>query len=178
MRNKSFAGQCAALLVCSCFGVFVLYAEGCRPAKSSADTSSFGVVVEDSLLVSLKRGACFGACPQFECAVYKTGLAVYEGERNVKKQGVWKARLSSAQLDNFRALIRTWNMEEKDTVYINKYLADYPAFFLAVSDKKPVKRIYVNHDQPPVELTSFVTELEKALELLDWKNLEGVKKDE
>ena len=133
---------------------------------------------EDTLLVALQRGACFGACPQFVCTVYKTGLAVYEGERNVKKTGTWKARISPSELEALRGLIRTYHMEQKDTVYINKYPADYPAYFITVSDFLPAKRIYVNHDQPPVEITGFVTELEKRLDALDWKSTVGQKSDE
>ncbi len=165
---------------CLCFLFAGLFLTACKSSKSTGTLADATQVseVKDTVLVALKRGACFGACPQFECTIYKTGLAVYEGERNVKKPGIWKARLSAETLNEFRTLIRTYRMEEKDTAYINKYLADYPAFFLTIADLKPVKRIYVNHDQPPVEITSFVTELERMMDALEWKNLQGLKSDE
>ncbi len=164
---------------CLCLLVPGSLLTACKSSKSTGSSEVAQVSeVQDTLLVALKRGACFGACPQFECTIYKTGLAVYDGERNVKKSGIWKARLSAETLNEFRTLVRTYRIEEKDTVYINKYLADYPSYFITVSDYKPSKRIYVNHDQPPVEITSFVTQLERMMESIEWKNLQGLKSDE
>ncbi|MFN8154454.1 MAG: DUF6438 domain-containing protein [Bacteroidia bacterium] len=158
--------------------VLVFIFSACKTRTSETVTSPASAVPGDSLLVSLQRGACFGACPQFTCTIYKTGLAVYDGERNVKKTGIWKAQVSTETLSALVGLIRNYKVEEKDTVYINKYLADYPAFFITVSDQKPARRIYVNHDQPPVEITEFVSELEKTMDALEWKNLQGLKVDE
>lgn len=135
-------------------------------------------VVEDSLLVALQRGACFGTCPQFVFTVYKSGRAVYEGERHTRRLGLWTAQVSASRLTEIRALIAAHKMEQRDTAYINRYLADYPAFFITVCDRYPRKRIYVNHDQPPAEITEFVTRLEQWMEALDWQSRGGLKSDE
>lgn len=173
MNIGIFRFRWIVLLICSVLSMFACKTHKADPVANEVVENS-----SDTLLVSLKRGACFGACPQFDCVIYKSGYAVYDGERNVSKTGRWHALLSREQVTALRSLIGTCRMEEMDTVYINKYLADYPAFFVAVSDKKPTKRIYVNHDQPPVEITSFVTNLERMLESLEWKKEQGGKMNE
>ncbi|MBL0095433.1 MAG: hypothetical protein IPP46_02270 [Bacteroidetes bacterium] len=134
------------LRIFSALLIVATIATSCKTKKSGASTTdnasasnSVSSTVEDSLLVAISRGACFGACPQFKATVYKSGFAVYEGEKNVKKTGTWTARLSTQQLDDLIKMIRNYKMEEKDSAYVNKYLADYPAYFLWISDKKPRK---------------------------------------
>lgn len=149
-----------------------------RDNKNDVTTSPAPDVSADSLLVELQRGACFGACPQFIFTVYKSGLAVYQGERHTRRIGDWTARANPEQLAQIRSLMGQARMEQRDTAYINKYLADYPAYFITVCDRFPRKRIYINHDQPPAEITVFVTDLEKIMEALDWKSKTAVKSDE
>jgi len=149
-----------------------------RDNKNDVATSPAPDVSADSLLVELQRGACFGACPQFIFSVYKSGFAVYQGERHTRRMGDWTARVNAEQLAQIRSLMAEARMEQRDTAYINKYLADYPAYFITVCDRFPRKRIYINHDQPPAEITVFVTELEKIMEAPDWKSKTAVKSDE
>jgi hypothetical protein len=147
----------------------------CKTKKSGSSSTNNSTVnsgssyVEDSLLVAISRGACFGACPQFKATVYKSGFAVYEGEKNVKKTGTWTARLSNQQLDDLIKVIRNYKMEEKDSAYVNKYLADYPAYFLWISDKKPRKEILINHEAPPVDIVEFTQIYERLLDSLQWR---------
>lgn len=145
--------------------------------KKEKSYSSAGLT-SDSLLVELQRGACFGACPQFVFSVYKSGFAVYQGERHTRRIGEWNAEVNKTQLEEIHSAMAVAKMEQRDTAYINKYLADYPAFFITVCDKLPRKRIYINHDQPPAEITTFVSELERIMESLVWKSKSGVKTDE
>ncbi|MBK7887304.1 MAG: hypothetical protein IPJ86_08370 [Bacteroidetes bacterium] len=147
----------------------------CKTKKSGSSSTNNSTVnsgssnVEDSLLVAISRGACFGACPQFKATVYKSGFAVYEGEKNVKKTGTWTARLSTQQLEDLIKVIRNYKMEEKDSAYVNKYLADYPAYFLWISDKKPRKEILINHEAPPVDIVEFTQIYERLLDNLQWR---------
>ncbi len=127
----------------------------------------------DSLLAGISRGACFGACPQYKATVYKSGFALYEGERNVKKTGTWSATLSKEQLNELLGFLRVYKMEEKDSAYINKYLADYPAYYLWICDRKPRREILINHEAPPVEIIEYTKLFEKLLDQLQWKPLPG-----
>lgn len=160
------------------FGIlFLILIASCassKKKKESAVTSTYEEpAVEDSLLVSLKRGACFGACPQFTYTVYKSGFAEYNGERNVKKTGKWVARLSKEEIVEIVGWIRQYRMEEKNNTYINEYLADFPGVWVTVSDKNPRLEIFVNHDQPPVEITGFISLVEGTISKQKWVSAYG-----
>ncbi len=159
-------------------GVFlIVHTFSCASSKKKGATSTSSVVVEsaveDSLLVSLRRGACFGACPQFTYTVYKSGYAEYNGERNVKKTGKWVARLSKEEIVEIVGWIRQYKMEEKNKSYINEYLADFPGVWVTVSDKNPRLEIFVNHDQPPVEITGFISLVEGTISKQKWASQYG-----
>lgn len=144
----------------------------CKQRQSTASSSSNGtseLQLQDSLLVSIRRGACFGRCPEYEASIYKSGFAEYKGVANVKKLGTWTTRLSPEQLKEMVALIRESKMEEKDSAYVNKYLADFPAYYLWIADLKPRRQILVNHEAPPEQISEFTSLLDKLLESLQWR---------
>lgn len=156
------------------FLILIVSCASSKKKKESAVTSTYEEpAVEDSLLVSLKRGACFGACPQFTYTVYKSGFAEYNGERNVKKTGKWVARLSKEEIVEIVGWIRQYRMEEKNNTYINEYLADFPGVWVTVSDKNPRLEIFVNHDQPPVEITGFISLVEGTISKQKWVSAYG-----
>jgi hypothetical protein len=160
------------------FGIlFLILIASCASSKKKKETAVTSTyeepAVEDSLLVSLKRGACFGACPQFTYTVYKSGFAEYNGERNVKKTGKWVARLSKEEIVEIVGWIRQYRMEEKNNTYINEYLADFPGVWVTVSDKNPRLEIFVNHDQPPVEITGFISLVEGTISKQKWVSAYG-----
>lgn len=141
----------------------------CGTAKKSVQSSDEQGA--DSVLVAIDRGACFGRCPEYYACVSKSRIAWYKGRRNVKKTGVWKAQLSEEQYKEVLAFVRSYKVEQMDTVYINKYLADFPAYELWVSDHKPLKHILVNHEAPPEEITGFTKRFEEFLERTRWEQV-------
>jgi hypothetical protein len=161
--------------------VFVLAIGGCKsrqPAAEKAAVVSETVSKTDTLLVKIKREACFGRCPQYYATIYKTGWAEYYGERNVKKIGPWYARLTYEQLDYLYEAIRGNKMESMDTAYSNPYLADFPVYYLWVADKKPRKQIMLNHESLPTEIDEFTKILEGLLDQLRWEQHPKARKDE
>lgn len=153
--------------------VIVSCASSKKKVETKESSAEVETAVEDSLLVSLRRGACFGACPQFTYTVYKSGYAEYNGERNVKKTGKWVARLSKEEIVEIVGWIRQYKMEEKNKSYINEYLADFPGVWVTVSDKNPRFEIFVNHDQPPVEITGFISLVEGTISKQKWVSAYG-----
>lgn len=166
-------------LIPICF-IAALAVMGCKSRKSEKASAvevqterTREVAAQDSLLIAIKRNACFGACPQYTATVFKNGYTLYEGERNVKKIGKWKSQLTRQQIDELTLALRENKMEEKDSAYINKYLADYPVYFLWVSDKKSRRQIEINHEAPPVEIVEFTKIFERMLDQLHWSQVSG-----
>lgn len=141
----------------------------CGTAKKSAQSNDEQGA--DSVLAAIDRGACFGRCPEFYACVSKSRTAWYKGRRNVKKTGVWKAQLSEEQYSEVLNLVRSYKVEQMDTAYINKYLADFPAYELWVSDHKPLKHILINHEAPPEEITGFTKRFEEFLDRTRWEQV-------
>lgn len=160
---------------------FFLALVGCKSHQSAAEKEakvSKTIAISDSLLVKIKREACFGRCPQYYATIYKTGWAEYYGEMNVRKVGQWYARLTNEQLIYLNEAIRKYRIEELDSAYSNPYLADFPVYYLWVSDKKPRKEIMLNHESLPAEISEFTQILEGLLDELDWVQRPKARKDE
>jgi hypothetical protein len=153
------------LTVVSC--LFLLASASCSSTKST----SVKQYQQDSLLVAIERGACFGACPEFKATVYKSGLAIYNGRRHVNLVGTYETHLSISEMDSLLAYIRTERVEDFDTAYVNPRLADFPAYFLWLSDIKPTKQILVSHEAPPVKVVGFTKRVEDLVNGLDWKKI-------
>lgn len=149
-----------------------------KNASTSERVSTVEAATVDSLLVMIKREACFGRCPQYYATVYKSGFAEYYGEMNVKKVGQWYARLSSEQLAYLVGAIRDNKIEAMDTLYSNPYLADFPVYSLWIADKKPRKKILLNHESPPVSIVEFTQVFEELLDQLRWDHHPKARKDE
>lgn len=161
--------------------VFLLAVGGCKFQKPSAEkveVLSETVSTTDTLLVKIKREACFGRCPQYYATIYKTGWAEYYGEMNVKKVGQWYARLTYEQLNYLYEAIRIYKIESMDTAYSNPYLADFPVYYLWVADKKPRKQIMLNHETLPTEIKEFTEVLEGLMDQLRWVQHPKARKDE
>ncbi len=126
------------------------------------------VSAKDSLLAAIERSACFGKCPQYKTIIYKSGFAEYYGKKNIDKIGYYTGQLQADDLNKLYSLIRTYKMEEKDTSYINKYLADYPAWELWISDLNPTKHIQISHEAPPSEITEFGKAMDQFLTSVKW----------
>ncbi|MBK9638960.1 MAG: hypothetical protein IPO63_14585 [Bacteroidetes bacterium] len=149
-----------------------------KNASSNENASAVNTTSIDTLLVKIKREACFGRCPQYYATIYKTGFAEYYGEMNVKKVGQWYARLSPEQLASLFDAIRENKMEAMDTSYSNPFLADFPTYSLWIADKNPRKKILLNHESPPVQIIEFTQVLEGLLDQLRWEHHPKARKDE
>ncbi len=73
------------------------------PKKTQADAAS---PPPDDFYVQLKRGACFGRCPQYAVRIDGDGQVTFNGERFVAALGEQKSQTDSAALGALRALLR------------------------------------------------------------------------
>jgi hypothetical protein len=101
--------------------------------------------------------------------VYKSGYATYDGKMNVPMIGHYEATCTKDQLKSLITLIREKKVEQLDTLYTNKYLADYPTWNVWVGDKLPSKKIFVNDTKVPTNLTEYSVSLEQFIKTLNWK---------
>lgn len=127
----------------------------------------------DTLLAGIKRGPCFGKCPQYVAMIYQSGYATYDGERNVSRIGKWESRLDDGPLSLLKSMLKDSGADRWDSAYVNKYLADFPVLFLWISHEGASRRIMINHEAPPEKITGFARELDRLLSGLTWKKVDG-----
>jgi hypothetical protein len=139
----------------------------CNSSRESASTA----LRADSVLTGIERGPCFGKCPEYKAVIYTSGFAEYFGGRNNPLQGNYQCRLKPEELSTVKALMNQYSIAEADSEYVNKYLADFPAYWLMVSDKKGSRRILVNHQEPPANIRDYTYEIDKFVGNLLWKEM-------
>ena len=159
---------CPSLLVLL---AMVMAFMACQSSRKSM-APVFSGQASDTVLVAISRGPCFGKCPEYKAVVTKKGKVYYTGKRNVAKPGLWFSNLASDQLSALVTEVRRSDLESRDTVYINRYLADFPDCDIWVSDKLPLKHIHINHEAPPEELTAFAKYLDALLSRLAWEPID------
>jgi hypothetical protein len=125
----------------------------------------------DSVLTGIERGPCFGKCPEYKAVIYTTGFAEYYGRRNNPRQGYFQCRLSPEKLSEVKSLMKQYHMAEADSEYVNKFLADFPAYWLMVRDAKGSRKVLVNHQEPPYDILDYTVEIDKLVEGLPWKEI-------
>jgi len=145
---------------------------GCSSGQSATgqevDLKSRIVDSEDTLLAGIIRGPCFGKCPQYEAMIYRSGYATFNGERNVSRLGKWESRLDDGQISLLKSMLKDYGADRWDSAYVNKYLADFPVLFLWAPQNGVSRRILINHEAPPEEITGFARELDRLLSGLIW----------
>lgn len=160
------------------FGFVVCLCIACSNTKTASNIQQNNKQYKgDSLLVAVERSPCFGACPEYKLSIYKSGFAVLNGFRNIAQIGNFEGNLSLEQLNELVAFIRENKIEEKDSIYVNKYLADFPAFTLYVSDIGPKKKIFVNHEAPPQDINLLKETLNNLISRIVWTKTSDSSKD-
>ncbi len=140
---------------------------GCSATKKGSSSSQ--------LLFSIEKGPCFGACPEYKVEVFTSGKAVMHAIRNVNQVGEFSTQLSKADLEEISSSLSKLSIEKLDTVYVNKYLTDFPTTDLCFGIKTKVKCIHVCHENPPKEVVFLIQELSRLEKLMHWKEIQDSK---
>ena len=154
------AVRCAAVLVLFAVIVAVSLATGCHSPFHPNDLSS--------VLVTLKRTACYGTCPVYSVTVHGNGLVEYFGEFRVDIPGAQTARIPPGSVKN---LLRDFDeihfFELKDKYF--EGCTDMPTAIISVSVQGKTKEVS-NHfggcegakAGPQVDLAKLAEEIDKA----------------
>jgi hypothetical protein len=108
-----------------------------RKAKHKKTHKTTTSVVRGLTSVSMRRGACFGRCPEYVLTINSNGIAEYNGIRNAEKIGVYQKNIG---VDKARAILQEFMDFRVDTcsdMYIAR-MADLPglSFTFIINGKK------------------------------------------
>jgi len=138
--------------------LFLCFIAACSSNKNTTKTDTAQAEVTDTstdktLLLTVKRGACYGTCPIYDISIYSNGDMEYNGIRFVEMLGPHKLSLKAdqlKQLNNTMGAIDWKSYPDK----IPSMIADLPGSTLINHSLNPEKSIWWNTDAPS-ELTDL-----------------------
>lgn len=107
---------------------------------------------EETPLVSLSRGACFGRCPIYDFTVYESGIARFVGERFTPKLGTWIRRLSDTEMKRLRTQLEETNLWQYAPSYPSR-LSDAPLITITQYEGDAQKTVRGKDGRPAPVLT-------------------------
>ncbi len=117
----------------------------------------FAASGEQSPIITLSAGACFGFCPVYEVALFEDGTIIYIGIANVETKGVQlisQSPLSVVSLADRASLTGYFDWEES---YEQRLITDQVTVITTVSWNEQYKRIvrYDGDPSAPIGLVRF-----------------------
>ena len=119
---------------CLLFISFMFFALSCEPPASSSENYQY----ELANFIELKKDPCFGTCPVYSIRINGTGEAVYNGKRNVSKEGTWYRMLSPSEANKlFMAFEASnfWNFKDEYTAPVTDLPTTWVTFVLGEKSK-------------------------------------------
>lgn len=150
-------------------------AEKPPPTGAAADTltaldSLLLPTAEPRLLASLKRTPCYGRCPVYEIQFFSNGEVVFNGERNLRRLGIFLARVPESTLRQILEQAGQARFFELKDAYPESGAAitDLPETITFVNNGKARKTI-TNYYDAPLPLLRFEQFLDEIANGLDWQ---------
>ncbi|HFA49093.1 MAG TPA: hypothetical protein ENJ95_08755 [Bacteroidetes bacterium] len=94
--------------------------------------------------IEMKKDPCFGFCPVYSFKIDGKGNAVFEGQRNVPKEGTWARALSADETNQlFEAFEKAgfWDFEDEYTAQVTDLPTTWVSLRLA-GKSKTIKDYY------------------------------------
>ena len=136
-------------------------------------SSSLAQSIHDSLLIaSLERTTCYGKCPYYKISVYRNGVVLMNGKKNVVHIGQYKAVVSPRKITQL--LEKAYQIDYLSLA--NKYplkglgIIDFPTCITYLKINKKEKTIY-NRNDSPAKLVEYEQFFDRLFEDLEWKAL-------
>jgi hypothetical protein len=116
----------------------------------------------NTLQITLERGVCFGACPDYTVTIHGDGRVVYEGRRFVAQTG---KREATVPRDAVRALLRKFRQADFFSLRDNYHaqVTDLPTYRVTLAHDGRRKSVS-DYGGEMMGMPKAVTELEQAID--------------
>jgi hypothetical protein len=154
--------------------VFIACAHGRKTTRKKASTKTAATAGLRGLTsVMMRRGACFGRCPEYTISINSNGLIEYNGTRNATPLGVYEKNVGAAKAQALLKKFMDYHADTCKSLYTS-LIADMPglSYTLVINGKTQV--IGNAHFGPRflVDLSDEVDELGKVDD--SWKKIRDV----
>ena len=121
----------------------------------------------DSVIVHLRRTACFGKCPVFTFTILGNGKAAYEGRAHVDRIGQFEAQADQEMIDEIMAEAERLGFFEMQAEY-DRPVTDLPSTIIGIRRSATMKEVKGRVEQPESfkKLAKFI---EDRIATFDWK---------
>jgi hypothetical protein len=119
------------------------------PGKRGYQPRPQGYDRDDVTSIGLRRGVCFGSCPDYDVVLNSDGTATYRGGSFAPRQGEYTGETSRWEFDNLAAFVlRAGFFDWKDEYREN--ITDLPTYEITVSRAASTKTVLqYGTNEPP-----------------------------
>jgi hypothetical protein len=121
-------------------------------------------------VITLERGACFGACPIYKLEIFADGKVVYEGKDFVKRKGRVQGRITKAAVQQLVREFNRINYMRLDDEYVSEgpncpeWWTDSPSAVTSINWKGQKKMIRHYHGCRGAKVLDQLTALEQKID--------------
>ncbi len=154
--------------------VLIACAHTRKTSRKKTPSNSAGTAALRGLTsVMMRRGACFGRCPEYTLTVNSNGMVEYNGTRNTEPLGVYQKNIGTAKAQNLLGRFMAYRADTCSATYHSR-VADLPglSFTLTQNGKQ---QLIGNANVGP----RFLVELSESMDSLvnvdnTWKKIRDV----
>lgn len=134
----------------------------------ACETPTNPYLYEETSTIMLKKDPCFGFCPVYTIEINGQGKIVYNGIRNVPKEGTWYQVISVEQTNGLFAAFEEagfWEFEDEYTAQVT----DLPTTWttLVIGEKRKTIKDYYGAPEKLKALEQMIAEIAESEE--GWK---------
>ncbi len=124
-----------------------------------------------TVLVTLKREACFGRCPVYAVQVSSDGAVEFTGERAVLVEGKSTSKLDADAVAKLVARIEGSGFASWNALYATRLVTDLATVELTYKGR--TIRHYLGDSKAPLELTQLEDEIDALIGTSQWVTGKG-----
>ncbi|HET6245257.1 MAG: hypothetical protein H0V01_11620 [Bacteroidetes bacterium] len=124
----------------------------------------------DTIFATMEKTPCYGTCPVYKLMIFKSGLAIYQGIRNVDKTGRFLVYFSLEEMKEIENKANEINYFKLKDEY-DSPVTDFPTTITSLRINGKVK-VVSNRVGGPPELKGFEKHIDETLMRKEFKELD------
>jgi Domain of unknown function (DUF6438) len=132
-----------------------------------SSTKNVSKLKEKDIVISLKKGSCYGKCAVYNLHIYKDGFVTYEGILHAEKIGLFSKEVTKEELNTFKKEFEEIGFMELPSEYPSE-IVDLPMITMMYHNGHKSKIVSGRTDRPK-NLLQLQYKLEKLANSIGWK---------
>ncbi|WP_435263579.1 DUF6438 domain-containing protein [Tenacibaculum sp. nBUS_03] len=128
-------------------------------AKNSAKALKILIEKEKNTLISLRKTACFGDCPEYNFSIDKDGNAQYNGIKSVTVKGIHQFKLTEKEFKTLKEKLSKKSFESFNDVYDNPRVMDLASTYITYQNKQIKIRLWNDIPDELIDIHEYIESL-------------------